>query len=71
MKSETISALEKRYKVFIDPDEFYDPLIRQRKTMYRIYSADNCHWDTVVGYPSLVKTLAEDKASLSRIAQYR
>ena len=68
-KTETIKSLEKRYNVHIDRDTFYGVFSGKEHETFHIYSADGCCWDKVIGYRSLVKTLAEDKDSLNRIAK--
>ena len=65
---ETIRNLEKRYHVHIDREFFYMPLSGERCEDFKIYSADGCCWDKVIGYRSLIRTLAEDKDALKRIA---
>ena len=64
---ETIKMLEKRYNVHITRDFFYDPLSRKEYEDFKIYTADGCCWDKVIGYRSLVHTLASDKESLKHI----
>lgn len=68
-RTETIRNLEKRYHVHIDRDFFYMPLSGERCEDFKIYTRDGCCWDKVIGYRSLIATLARDKASLLRIAK--
>ena len=69
-KPETIKALEKKYHVHIDKDYYTGPYYdTQLKESFKIYSMDGCKWDNVNGYRSLVKTLAEDREALLKIAQ--
>ena len=64
---ETIKKLENRYHVHIDRETFYDPLWRKECEDFKIYTHDGCCWDKVIGYRSLVHTLAEDKEHLLKI----
>ena len=68
-KTETIKTLEKRYKVHIDKDEYWDFWGQREAESFKIYSADGCKWSNVLGYRSLVHTLKEDKEKLMRIAR--
>ena len=67
---ETIKKLEKRYGVKITRDIIYYPFPwnADPKEDFHIYTMDGCCWDKVVGYRSLVATLARDKVSLRRLA---
>ena len=65
---ETIKTLEKRYHVHIDREFFYMPLSGERCEDFKIYTLDGCCWDKVIGYRSLIRTLADDKDALKRIA---
>ena len=65
---ETIKKLEKRYHVVITRETFFDPLYRRECEDFHIYSKDGCCWDKVIGYRSLIRTLAEDKDALRRLA---
>ena len=66
-KRETIKKLEKQYGVHIDRDTFFNPLSMEEHEDFKIYTADGCCWDKVIGYRSLVCTLAEDKDSIKKI----
>jgi len=65
---ETIKKLEKHYHVHIDRDTFWNPLTQEEKEDFKIYTLDGCCWDKVIGYRSLIHTLAEDKDALRRLA---
>lgn len=64
---ETIRKLEDRYMVHIDRDFFWNPLTAEEKEDFKVYTLDGCCWDKVIGYRSLVHTLATDKAHLLKI----
>ena len=68
-RTETIRNLEKRYHVHIDREFFYLPLSCERCEDFKIYTRDGCCWDKVIGYRSLIRTLADDKEALLRIAK--
>ena len=69
-KAETIKALERKYHVCINKDYFTGPYFsNELKESFDIYSADGCCYDRVIGYRSLIKTLAEGKESLKRLAK--
>ena len=68
-KLDTIKDLERKYHVHITCEyvfsrPFGDNTIGE---MFKVYSADNCHWDTVIGYRALRSMLKEDKTSLARL----
>ena len=65
---ETIRNLEKRYHVRIVRETFWMPLTGEEKEDFKIYTLDGCCWDKVIGYRSLISTLARDKDALKRIA---
>lgn len=68
-KPETIKKLEKRYHCKIDQNWDYKRWPYKGEFEYfHIYSLDGCHWDCVIGYRSLIKTLVEDKDALRRLA---
>ena len=69
VNTETIKNLERRYHVHINKEVSYGPWWNGGKVneLFKVYSADGCHWDSVIGYRSLIHTLAEDKESLNRI----
>ena len=68
-KIETIKALEKKYHVHIDRDFFYGPYYSDvQHESFKIYSADGCCWDKVIGYRSLVRSLADGKKGLEELA---
>ena len=69
-KPETIKTLEKRYHVHIDREFYYPPFPWGDETWesFYVYSKDGCCWDKIIGYRSLVRTLARDKDALKRIA---
>ena len=66
---ETIKTLEKRYLVHIDRDTFFDPLSMRECEDFKIYTLDGCCWDKVIGYRSLIHTLATDKTQLLKIGK--
>ena len=69
-KPETIKNLEKRYNVRIERSTFLGAYYSNvERESFRIYSGDGCCWDNVIGYRSLVKTLAEDREALKRLAR--
>lgn len=65
---ETIKKLEKMYKVHIDRAYTWDMYGNKEIELFAVYSMDGCKWDNVIGYRSLRSMLAEDKASLRRLA---
>ena len=65
----TIKALEERYMVHIDRDTFWNPLTLTDGEDFKIYTLDGCCWDKVIGYRSLVHTLATDKENLLKIGK--
>lgn len=69
VNAEAIKNLERRYHVHIGKEVAYGPWWSDGKAndMFKIYSADGCHWDTLIGYRNLIHTLSEDKESLNRI----
>ena len=66
---ETIKKLENRYLVHIDRDTFWNPLTAEEKEDFKIYTLDGCCWDKVIGYRSLIHTLATDKEHLLKIGK--
>ena len=69
-KHSTIKALEERYHVHIERDEYLAPYYTgEVRESFHIYSGDGDCWDKVLGYKSLVRTLARDKEALKRLAK--
>ena len=66
-KTETIKKLQKRYHVHIDRETFYSRLSGAEYEDFKIYTLDGCCWDKVIGYRSLIATLARDKEALAKI----
>ena len=68
-KPETVKKLEERYHCHITKETRYRPYPWSGEyELFCIYSMDNCHWETVIGYHTLVKELADSKDALRRLA---
>ncbi len=59
--------MEKRYKIKIIDDSFWDPFIQKYKYQYKIVTADGCTWEKGLSYRSLQKECAKYKEEFRKI----
>lgn len=68
-KPETVKKLEERYHCHITKETKYRPYPWTGEyEVFYIYSMDGCHWETVIGYRSLINELVESQVPLRRLA---